>query len=240
MLRARPLPSLAFAASIACLSACVGEGDQTIIILQNQAPTEGCVVAASPSESYIGSGLIDSTSTAGYVFTPVAKNFSTVAESADDRRRIAFVTGARVAVRFANTDRVDATTQSQLASDGVTRFEVPYAAQISPDATTSFAFTIVPPEVLTTIDAVLTDPAERELLLVDVRLIGTLGDGSFESQLFTYPVEVCQGCLAIDQGACAALDPSFEPRTGGYCNPAQDLPVDCCDGICPAVVPPAQ
>jgi hypothetical protein len=214
---------------------CVGSGDETVVILQDQAPQAGCVVAAGIGSTFIGSGLIDTASAQGYVFTPIAQNFAT-ATAENEHQHIAFVTGADVDISFA-----DDTLTSKYAKDGVTRFEVPYAAMIAPGGTASMAFEIVPHSLINQLGAELSAPSDRVLLLVDVQLVGTLNNGDFNSQTFRFPVEVCSGCLAQSVGACSSLSTSFMPvNEGGNCNPLQDAPVDCCSNdtggfVCPAV-----
>jgi hypothetical protein len=225
--------SILFAALLLA-TGCVSSGDETVVILQDQAPQDGCIVASTVGDAYLGSGLIDTASTQGYVFTPIAENFAT-ASADDDHRHIAFVTGADVDISFA-----DDTLTSKYAKDGVTRFEVPYAAMIAAGGTASMAFEIVPHSLINQLAAELSSPTDRVLLLVDVQLVGTLNNGDFNSQTFRFPVEVCSGCLAASVGACNTLPTTFVPaNAGGACNPLQDAPVDCCSAgsnlVCPAV-----
>ncbi len=253
MSRSKLVPCLFVVAAGLSAVGCVDDGDSTVVILQNQAPAEGCVVTGTPTDSFISSGTIDARSEQGYVFTPVAKNFAVAAEG-QERLRIAFVEGARVEIAF--------TQDPELFSDGelaaledaaLTRFQVPMTGPINPEATTSFRFEIVPPELLELIADKLpfTDGngIERDstLLEVAIRLYGNLSDSDFESQLFRYPVDVCIDCLINDFGACSALSSDFSPvNLGGECNVLQDAVVDCCTTdtglVCPAVgtmTPPA-
>lgn len=50
------------------------------------------------------------------------------------------------------------------------------------------------------------------------------GGGDVETQAFTFPIQVCKGCLITDAGAC----PVTGSTTGDPCNPAQDFPITCC------------
>ncbi len=75
-------------------------------------------------------------------------------------------------------------------------------------------------------------------------MFGDLDGSDVESDPFIYPVEVCNGCMLIDNGDCAGLGDDFEGAQGGNpCNPLQDVPVDCCTsggdaGLPGTVVPP--
>ncbi len=222
---------------------CVSSGDETVIILQNQVPGSGCVVSATASDMYIGSGLIDTNTTQGYVLTPLVKNYSTSSTggtgsgSTDDRRHIAFVTGVNVDLSFA-----DSTLQSRYAANGVTHFQVPYSAEINADSTTSMTFEIVPYSLISQLGAnELQSATDRVLILANIQLVGTINNGDFTSQSFRYPVQVCKGCLTNDLGACSGISHSFVPtHLGGNCNVFQDTSVDCCTGansalVCPAV-----
>ena len=73
------------------LAACVGNGDQNVVIIQNNAPNADCTVSASVESLFYASGAIEFDSTVGYFLTPVAQNFA-VADTEDQvQRRIAFV-----------------------------------------------------------------------------------------------------------------------------------------------------
>jgi hypothetical protein len=245
MSRSKLAPSLFVVAAGLIMAACVDNGDSTVVILQNQVPGEACTVSGSETDTFISAGVIDARSTSGYVFTPLVKNFAT-AEAGQERLRIAFVEGARVEITFLQDP--DLFTETQLTAfreAGLTRFEVPMTGPIDPEGTSSFVFEIVPPELLAQIAEKLpfTDNGfdrTSTLLQVAIRLVGSLGDDSFESQLYRYPVDVCVDCLINDLGACNALATSFVPtNTGGACNTAQDYTVDCCSDdtglVCPAV-----
>jgi hypothetical protein len=233
-------PSLALtAAAILGLVACVGDGDATILILQNQAPSEGCVIPATPSDSYIGAGRIDVSLGVdeGYLLTPVAVN---QAETVDGNTidRTAFVEGIQVDLEFPN----DPDLESEFAGDNLIRFEIPYSAPISPGGgTTSFIAEIVPDQLLEELVDDVPDDGDSILIIAHVRLVGQLGDGGgFESASFQFPVEVCNGCLIRDLGSCGAIPTDYTIATGGACNIVQDFALDCCtsvggDTFCPAV-----
>lgn len=249
MSRSKLVPSLFLVAAGLGMAACVDDGDATVLIIQNQAPDAECVVAGSPTESFVSAGVIDASSNRGYVFTPVVQNFATAIEG-QEQLRIAFVEGARVEIAFVEDPELfTATELAAFRTEGLTRFSVPMSGPIDPGATSSFKFEIVPPELLAEI-APLLDPndlaSDSTLLQVSVRLYGSLSGGGFETQVFRYPVDVCLGCLSNDLGACSSLSTDFTPtNTGGSCNAAQDEPVDCCVNgatlVCPAVgtMPPA-
>lgn len=219
------------------LAACVGSGDETVVILQNQTPGSGCVASGSVSTDYIGTGLIDTNTGQGYVFTPIAQNYST-STGDNDRSHIAFVTGANVDLTFNDTDLESA----ECGGSGVAcHYEVPYAAMIAPGGTTGMAFEIIQASMIHDLASSLPNVDDRTLILADVQLVGTLNNGDFSSQSFRFPVNVCNGCLVGDLGNCSDIATTFDPtNVGGVCNPFQDAPVDCCRDasgglVCPAV-----
>jgi hypothetical protein len=208
------------------LAGCVSnDADANVVILRNQAMTESCSAGADPSAAFYSSGTIDLNSPSGYLFSPIVQNFAMDVEGTS--LRIAFVQGARVDIRFADSARDEALA----GQDGLTRFQVPLSGSIEAGGTIGLIFEIVPAELF----AQLVD---NDLLLVDVRIFGQMGGDGFESAVFRYPVEVCDGCLVEDLGSCSLLDTGFV-GAGHPCGVFQDQVTQCCDGttgpVCPAV-----
>ena len=71
--------------------------------------------------------------------------------------------------------------------------------------------------------------------MVTVRARGTTLVSSVRSDAFTYPIELCDGCLMIDQGACPAT-----AVAGNTCYVGQDSSTGCCEQngslFCPSLV----
>jgi hypothetical protein len=225
---------------LAALAACVDGGDEAVAILQNQAPQEGCVIPATPTSDYLGAGRIDVLSPVGYLFTPVARNYARPLSSAP-LMRVAFVQGAQIEIRFARDEVFTASEQAALRDQGLTRFQTPFSAVIEPGgSTTSMAFEIVPRELIANHLADRLTPDASILLLVQVILFGDMGGSRFEAVPYQYSVEVCDGCVVEQVGACADLPSTYPVGTGGECNPFQDRRLTCCTSatgglLCPAV-----
>ncbi len=237
LLRAVPFAALA-------LTACVeNNADSGFTILRNLAPAEGCVVDPQATE-FRSSGQIEVAAVRGYYLTPVARNDLAVAGSATETQQTVFVEGAQIEIEFYDRDFFTAEEQTQFRTDGLTRFTVPTSGSIDPDGgVATFGFEVVPPALLRAIDAKLPDfvpgaAAPSTLLDVRVQLVGIRAGSSIESNRFRYPVEVCDGCLSDDAGACDALPSDFSGGEGGACNLEQDAVLSCCtEGtvtICPA------
>lgn len=226
------------------LAACV-DGSQSagLRIIGNVAPAEGCAVD-STSMTFFDNGVIEAGSFNGYVFTPSARNdLQTVGDELLGPKTI-YVTHASIQLRFYDPDFENITSDGSLLT-----FRAPTAGAIEPNGgTAAFSFEIVPPELLALIGErlggpTLENPRPRTTIDAQVQLFGSRGGGGGEeeSNVYRYPVDVCNGCLSSDLGACADLPAGFEPSLGGACNAVQDGVVECCDNfmVCPARPPGA-
>src|SRR5687768_6206163 len=175
---------LASALCAALLSAACTDAGTTLIILQNQAPDEGCEVSADRTSTFIPRGHIDAQAGDGYLFTPLVQN---VAQSTgNDSQRILFVEGA------------DIDLSGDFSADGsLTSFSQAFSGSLLPGDFASFAFIIVPEQLVMDIGSSL---GEGGSVAVDAEIIlfGNVDGGSVESQVFRYTVDVCDGCTRID------------------------------------------
>lgn len=221
------LTSCALASVALLLGACT-EGGATLVIVQNQVPEEGCSVSTDLG-TFRARGLIDVNSDQGYLFTPAVQSVLNEANSETGTQRIVFVEGAEVSLTLPEGTGVGATTFTQR-----------FSGSIFPQGISTFAFEIVPAEVLASLRG-STSPGDRVVAEAEITLFGTLEGSEIESQPYVYPVEICNGCVAtFDLGLCSELPAGYE-ATGGICVAYQDTDsVECCtdDGgnaICPAV-----
>lgn len=216
------------------------DGADSIQILRNQVPDEGCVIPVGSSDEFQPRGRIDVTASSGYLFTPLVQSLVEEVESAS---RLVFVEGANVDISFVGNPP-DAGVISSLNANNLLQFRQPFSGSIEPGGQSSFAFDVVPRQVLDALEDHVTSDNPVQLS-VDIVIVGSLGGSGVDSNTFKYPVEVCSGCLTNVLGACDAIPEGVEVRTGGVCNTLQDGVLDCCsnaDGslTCPAVpiVPP--
>lgn len=220
-------------------AACADNGDEVLLILNNVVPGEECVLSGEETGLFISAGQIDTVGGAGYLLTPLVKNTAT-SETGTEAQRTVFIRGARIDLRFPDPDLFSAEELQQLADSGLTRFEVPLGASISPNGSTApFAFEVIQPPLIVALGDELASSSDRILVLADVRMRGTMGGGTIESQTFTFPITVCEGCNVLDVGPCAMLPSTFTPVVGNPCNPFQDGQTQCCSVtgglVCPAV-----
>ena len=234
--------SLARAAALAALAmaaACTDDGE-SMRIVQNQIPAEGCTISANASDAFRPRGIIQSDSSVGYVFTPVIQSLLVVATNRPDVQRVVSVRGADIDVTFPD-GFFSADEEAELRDDALTRFSSPFSGTLLAGKTLSVSFEILPAELLRRVDALL-GPDEAVQASAEIVAFGDTNGGEVESIPFTYPVTICSDCLTIDYGDCATLAESDLPDGpyGNACNTQgyQDGDVPCCtlngQDVCPA------
>jgi hypothetical protein len=216
------------------LGACVdGNADSGLTVLHVAAPQTGCMYATNTG-IMIPAGIIESDAAGGYLMGVEVRNDLELAEGEAPTPKTVFITGARVEIEFYDDKLYSAAEQDALRTEGVTRFVAPFAGSIAPNGGLAvLPFESVPLELIRAIGDRLPDPSEedpdpRAVLDVQVRVLGTRGGGGVESNLFRYPVQVCNGCLTDYLGRCSQLSPTEPVDLGGVCQLVQDGQVDCC------------
>ena len=211
------------------------EGGKSILILQNTIPGDGCELSTSLAK-FRSSGIIDVQSNTGYLFSPVIQNVA-VEEQTPVHFRIAVIEGANVELSF-EEGLLDA---GQLANiSQFVNFSVRFSGVIQPNGgNTTFQFEILPKPVLDAIAPRLVDAAARTRVRADVEVFGEMSNRTVKSNIYSYWIDVCNGCMTVDNGPCSELPTGFTPSPGGECNPLQDVFLDCCTRtglppLCPA------
>lgn len=238
-----PLRSTSLSVSILSLAlglgACVDENaDSGLIILHAVPPESGCTFAAGGT-AIQPSGRIQSTAGNGYLIAPEVRNDLTLADGEAESPKTILISGARVEIQFRDPSPFTDAEEAALATEGLTRFEAPFAGSVAPNGGTAvLPFEAVPVQLLRRIDAKLPDPTFENpspsfLLDVQIRELGTRRGDSVESNLFRFPVEVCADCLIRDLGQCVDLSSAQTVSTGGACQTLQDGVLDCCHGVDP-------
>jgi hypothetical protein len=216
---------LSCAAALALAAGCTTDAGESMIIVQNQVPTDGCVVPSGDSANFLGRGRIDAQATEGYIFTPLVESL-VAADASKQSARIVAVRGADVDIEFPD-GFLSASDEAGLRDDRLTRFSTAFSGSIRTGGKTSFAFVILPQGLLTRVGGLLGTGEEVEAT-AKISVFGDLDGEDVESVPFVYPIAVCQGCMKVDNGDCESLGDSFEPSQGGVCNQLQDKQVDCC------------
>jgi hypothetical protein len=246
------------AAVLVGLGACAAEGGDTLIILNNSDPGAECLVTPTEAGNFLPSGridaagVIDSGSSIGYLVTPTIKNIATSNDGALTTERTVILAGARVDIAVGNhsdgTPVLSDAEISALTMQNALKYTAPFAGSIAPDgALAGVAFEGIPAVVIEAIGPKLA-PGEAAIVLTTFSVFGeTISGSDVDSNDFTFPVTVCNGCLSTNLGLCTEV-PDGEYPGGGECNTFQDAESVCCTDsagllVCPAVpevvVPPA-
>lgn len=223
----RYLCPLVLATAFSSQFGCV-DGGETLQILINQEPKEDCALSSSPGDAYLARGRIDTNSAGGYLFTPLIEN---KAEAVSGASRIAQLQGANIDLKFSGGfgDGLDG---------ALTRFSQQFSGSIPAGGFGAYAFTVIPKQVLDSLASKLGEGEQTEVI-AQVRINGSISGGGVDSNLFSYPVDVCKGCLQNNLGDCAELPSGYNISQGGNCQELQDGVLDCCtyngETFCPAI-----
>ena len=238
--QATSLTRAAVLAVAAIAAACTTDDGESMRIVQNQIPQEGCAVPTDSSADFRPSGVIQSNSLGGYVFTPVIQSLLVAPANRPDVQRVVSVRGADIDVSFPD-GFFSSDEEAELRDDALTRFSSAFSGTLLAGGTLSVSFVIVPAELLGRVDPLL-GPGEAVGATVQIVAFGDSNGGEVESIPFTYPVTICSDCLTVDYGDCATLaDEDLPPGPyGNACNVRgyQDVDIPCCtrdgDEVCPA------
>jgi hypothetical protein len=243
----RRLLALGAVALPLALAAC-GRVPGQFEILNEQVPTSsggGCAIPVNPTV-YQGQGTLDISivrgdfETAYFMFPLIENNLpKSVSNSAVDPNEIQ-LSGFQVDIAPLAGTEPPASIQSVFANAGVlAHYQVPWAGGISSGgghlSAWAEAFPVALAQQLLATGAVGSSPS----LTVELTLqaMGTTTNGThMTSDPFHFPVSVCAGCLVANQAPCPyTVAPA---NAGNGCNPAQDVPVDCCTENGALVCPP--
>jgi hypothetical protein len=217
------------------LSAC-GRVPGQFEILNDQVPIisgGGCSVPVTPTV-YQGEGVLDVSIVRGdflsaYFFFPLIENNlpkSANSSNGIDPNQIQ-LSGFQVDIMALNATGGVPSTLAQNAS--YTHFQVPWSGGISSGggqlSASVAAFPVPLAEALAQNGGLGRDPSQTVDLVVSA--LGTTNVGThMTSDPFHFPLHLCSGCLVANVAPCPFASPPLNPGNG--CNPAQDVPVDCC------------
>lgn len=230
-------PLLAFLA-VGCV-----DDDLSLVVVQNQVPGDQCVISASPTDEFRARGIIDTNADAGYLFTPVVRNYAVTGGSITEAQRLIQVEGADVVLEIQpgvfTEEELDALREEQPL---LTEFSSRFSGVVEPDGgTTSFQFPIISEPLLEALATKLADDGSNTASVkATITIFGTMAGSNIESDPFTYWVDVCEGCMQVDLGSCTELPAGFVASEGGECNELQDVPLECCTSSTSELVCPAE
>ena len=214
-------------------------------VVQNQSPEAGCTVPTGTSGTYQGEGTLDirvpATSDAAYTLFPLLQNdLPAVGGGSAEPNRIA-LSGFEVEIAFVDGNAAAASLFASLATDstaaGLLHFQTAWSGSVAPGGgRTSAGTSAFPAETAIRLrDSCALVDHSYVRVTANVRAKGSTQSGGVTSDVFKYPIRVCDGCLINSITACPSTTAVL---TGGVCGPGQDAPVDCCTQgtslICPA------
>lgn len=233
-------PVLGLASLASGGTGCVANGgDESMIVLKNVRPGDNCMFKPSETENGISRGALDIQVHTGYLFTAQVKSRVTAVAGQEDQRTI-LISGANVDISFPGSTLFTAAELDDLKAQALTHFKTLFSSPLPPNGSLlDTQFELIPRELAEAVSA--KAGTASAVALATFRIVGAFpgADSEQTSQAFQYPIEIVNGGLVADHGACADLSSTFVPKVGNSCNPGQDFQVDCCHddtGLqCPAV-----
>lgn len=222
------------------LGAACSDVSEQFFVVQNQVPTEGCVIPGERSAAYQGRGVMDVAlvsdgALTGYRMFPLLQNDLPVRGEGTEPNRIS-LSSFNVRLHLEPGAPVEI---ASLFAAGDIKFSSPWSGTIQPGGgLLSASVPVVPAEIARQIRAshVLESISGVEMTAY-LRAKGETLAETVDSREFAFPIHVCQGCLIANVQDC----PYAAVNKGNVCNVAQDEPVDCCtDGVdmfCPSRAP---
>ena len=243
----RPLALAAVVLPIA-LAAC-GRVPGQFEILNDQVPVTsngGCSIPVDPTV-YQGEGTLDLSIVRGdflsayFVFPLIENNLpASPSNTSIDPNEIQ-LSGFQIDIAPIGAPP-PSSIQSVFTNAGtLVHYQIPWSGGIKSGggqlSASVAAFPVELAQALLAAGGIGADPSVTVDLTIEA--LGTTNSGShMQSDPFHFPVSLCSGCLVANVAPCPyAAAPT---NLGNSCNPAQDMPVDCCTDngslICPPTV----
>ena len=239
------LGALAAVTATGALGGC-GRAPGQFFIIQNQVPESGCVIPAGKGATYRGEGTLDvrvpsALGDTAYELFPLLENDFPLDPGGEVQPNRIALAGFDVDIELVDGSAAVHDFFTARATDPATqplaRYQVPWSGSVDAGGGLTAAFTNgFPTELAQSLrNAKLLADGSYLRVNLEVSAFGSNLAGRVTSDVFSYPLRVCDGCLIASVSACPT---SGSVLKGGECNPAQDAPVDCCtqgaDLICPA------
>lgn len=213
--------SIGLAALIA--SGCTVDAGDSLFLLHNKALDESCNVPVEKEALFLSRGLLDAQYGFAYTFSPLVESRTRTIDENDPLERAILIEGAEIELELPDGVSV--------AADA-TRFTQRFSGTLEPGTLSAFSFDIIPSVVTQAVGNVL-QVGERTQILAKIKIFGKLGNGTVESPQFTYPVQVCNGCIPVQLCANYKLPPKM------LCLPGQDgFEPNCCIDAAGALICP--
>ncbi len=233
---------LAMLAVMALAHGCA-EQPTMILIIGAGKPLSSCSAPSAPSE-FLTSGVIDVSFATGYIMTPFVQNVTTSSENVGAQGKQSnqnaavweglSIEGNRVILTRAQVEFSFLTELPASVMDVFRSFDLPIGGTVLDPAgggmmlpvTTMNSFHV---ETLRSV----VQPGQQALMMVSLRFFGvTTSDSKVESNLFKFPITICNGCL-YDQ-VCT------DSRTTAACIPPGQDEIYCVNADLPPEEEPAR
>ncbi len=224
---------------------CKTDDGRSVRIVQNQVPEAeeegGCTVPLTETV-FNSQGKIDTNAEFGYIFTPLIENNAEESGS-NPTQRVVRLEGAEIEITFRDPELF---SEADLASESIqalTQFSRRFSGSIEPNGSkVAVIFDILPKALLDRIALALAGQADKTTDVdVSIEVFGNMSGRDVTSEAFSYPIQVCTGCLKRQTDPSACTDITENGAPGGACQPFQDGGiVECCtksddSELCPAV-----
>jgi hypothetical protein len=190
-------------------------------------PTGDCAVKADPSQPFHTSGTVDAAFGGAYYCSLLVGN--QLVPRADPNRAVSET--ARIEIYEAKVSILDESGTSILSrNDGSTaEYTVPLNGFVDPGNASTPGYGLVDVEMVDPVTIAdygkKLKPGATQQLVASVVLHGrTLGGNELESDEWTFPITVCNGCLC-NQGPCQTNASDMPGPLA--CTPGADALVDC-------------
>jgi hypothetical protein len=242
---ARHAALLAAAFVSAALASCSSTPPGEFIIVQNQVPGSDCTIPAGLGAVYRGEGVLDvrliGNGPKGYLLFPVLQNNFPAPTGGQtvDANRIA-LSGFNVDVEVADDATgpiADLINGYRMSMDRMVQYGTFTSGSVaSGGGFTASSVEVFPAALAAQIrDKAVLSQTTTFWAFASVRALGKTLTGDVTSDAFKYPIQLCDGCLMDNLGACP-----LAMSTGNQCYIGQDGVTGCCsqDGqlVCPALV----
>ncbi len=243
-------PHLLVAVTFSLGFAACGRTPGQFEILNDQVPIisgGGCAIPVNPTV-YQGEGTLDLSivradfGSAYFVFPLIENNLPSSSNGSLDPNEIQ-LSGFQIDIKPIGAPPPASIQDVFNKNEGgaLVHYQIPWSGGIKSGggqlSAAAAAFPVGLAQQLVAAGGISTEPS----LTVDLQIqaLGKTNSGlSMQSDPFEFPVQVCNGCLVANVAPCPYAAAPANP--GNSCNPAQDVPVDCCTDngalLCPPTV----
>jgi len=182
---------------VALVAGCVTDGDRTLVILNNKPPESDCTVSAEEGGFYLSSGVLDlETSTQPYIFTPIVRSDAEFS-AGEPNGNLIFFEGADVVLEDTATDASRALIMALTENwTGRTHY---FSGSVDPGGIAVVKYPLIDREQANEIAGHINagHVAAPVMVRARSRIFGNIDGSQIASPYFTYPIDICIGCVPL-------------------------------------------